>query len=840
MCITLLDRPALLATKEIPYAGHIVAGAEDCIVSFPGKYAAGWDALIREHGGNSVACVFLTTPESGLGKHARDPDAPEKPCYCHRIYGERGHKAFGYSFQLGPPYSEERVAKARANAEAMHGVVLRADASPEERAELEAEAERRYHASGRVAAWGCFWFQEWKEKVRDAVSKGQRLVVIYFPGQTRQGHIEWEQLNDERCNLWDGVGLGGSQKCEVAFLEKMRREEGDAWDFDAVDVADFLQQEFPAESLVDVWHEASGSWKRGYVVRFSVNDAQKLGEKVTTWIVELQDTHERCESRHVRHPTDAIQKVFDVNDPRLLPTFQEAMPEVQFEGLEQCRLSNGDSALALKLVVRDIQTMHRLRDSVLNGNAEVSLHHHLLKIRGDYGIRIDQSNFFRQYEEHLHTLSELTAHQKAKLEELHKHDFVHLSAPPGAGKTFVAIQLALDALSAKRQNKILYVAPFRALGLFFVQWLIKRHHAEVMKGGGDWTRALDDLLRRVILLHAPYMKTVSLSFQAGSLVSVEANVDHFAVALLDEAQSLFSSKQLMNLYHSVQAERKLIISDAAQAAKWHPDVVLTKLVEVKLNEVIRSTKRINAGALAFQANKADQEVPSCGGTDGPPLKTFIFQSKETRHEELREYCSNIKKALWHIIATFPCLGSLHRRVAIIVPDQDFLEELLPPLERELRETFLHRCFRLTSFEESVTYLPIHLQPSQRTPEASGEVLVLDCLDNCRGLEAMMVICVGLDQQIKGMDMSSARARIYVAITRANLMAIVVDRFLPGGWLEFLSTLQLKKDEQFEEQDALKEMSPKAATEIVNQRRASKAAQELKADGHETLDCGLLR
>ena len=331
-----------------------------------------------------------------------------------------------------------------------------------------------------------------------------------------------------------------------------------------------------------------------------------MGEKVTTWTVELQDTHDRYESRHVRHASDAIQKVF--------------------EGLEQVRLSNGNSALELKLLVRDVQIMHRLRDSVLNGNAEVSLNHHL-KIRGGYGIRIDQSNFFCQYEENLHTLSELTAHQKAKLEELDQHKDVHLSAPPGAGKTFVAIQLALDALSAKRQNKILYVAPFPALGLFFVQWLIKRHHAQVIKGGGDWTRALDDLLRRVFLLHAPYTKPISLSFEAGSLVSVEANAKHFSVALLDEAQLLFSSKQLMNFYQSLQADRKLIISDAAQAAKWHPDALFTKLVQVKLNEVIRSTKRINAGALAFQANKIDQEVPSCGGTDGPPLRRLFINPR---------------------------------------------------------------------------------------------------------------------------------------------------------------------------------------------------------------------
>ena len=56
-------------TSDIKYEGKIRSGASACWISFPGKFAAGWDALVAELHGDSVACVFLSTPESGLGKH---------------------------------------------------------------------------------------------------------------------------------------------------------------------------------------------------------------------------------------------------------------------------------------------------------------------------------------------------------------------------------------------------------------------------------------------------------------------------------------------------------------------------------------------------------------------------------------------------------------------------------------------------------------------------------------------------------------------------------------------------------------------------------------------------
>lgn len=47
--------------------------------------------------------------------------------------------------------------------------------------------------------------------------------------------------------------------------------------------------------------------------------------------------------------------------------------------------------------------------------------------------------------------------------------------------------------------------------------------------------------------------------------------------------------------------------------------------QVALSQVVRSTQRIVAGARAFQLSAADAVKSSSLGTDGPPVKSFIFE-----------------------------------------------------------------------------------------------------------------------------------------------------------------------------------------------------------------------
>merc|ERR1712151_563603 len=127
-------------------------------------------------------------------------------------------------------------------ADAMNAVVVSSDSTPEEMRSAEEEALRRWEACGRVAAWGCEWFAQWVPNVHLAASRGQRLTVFYFDGQVGQGKLNWDDLCSDASDPWDGIGLGGSQKCEVAFLERMRAEKGHAYDFEEIDVKEFLER----------------------------------------------------------------------------------------------------------------------------------------------------------------------------------------------------------------------------------------------------------------------------------------------------------------------------------------------------------------------------------------------------------------------------------------------------------------------------------------------------------------------------------------------------------------------------------------------------------------------
>eukprot|EP00665_Eupelagonemidae_sp_cell47_P000822 gene822-3075_t len=75
--------------------------------------------------------------------------------------------------------------------------------------------------AGGGAAWGCAWFAAWKRSVAAAAWRGERLVVYYFRGEKGRGRVAWGDLAAGANDPWDGVGLGGSQKVEVAFLERM-------------------------------------------------------------------------------------------------------------------------------------------------------------------------------------------------------------------------------------------------------------------------------------------------------------------------------------------------------------------------------------------------------------------------------------------------------------------------------------------------------------------------------------------------------------------------------------------------------------------------------------------
>ena len=193
---------ALLSSTKISYPGNIKdAEGSECIVSFPGRYPEGWLECVEGSHDMSVACVFLCDKGDGLGKHAPEDDCQK--CYCKDIYG------------LCPP-----------------GAVPGETADCRNFKSFGYKNKEECDRNGGRPNWGCAWFQKWRDNVEIAVSRKQKLIVYFFPGQVDQGRVKREDL--PMAQLWDGMGLGGSQKGEVAYLDKM------GYPYEMRDVSKFL------------------------------------------------------------------------------------------------------------------------------------------------------------------------------------------------------------------------------------------------------------------------------------------------------------------------------------------------------------------------------------------------------------------------------------------------------------------------------------------------------------------------------------------------------------------------------------------------------------------------
>ena len=110
-------------------------------------------------------------------------------------------------------------------------------------------------------------------------------------------------------------------------------------------------------------------------------------------------------------------------------------------------------------------------------------------------------------------------------------------------------------------------------------------------------------------------------------------------------------------------------------------------------------------------------------------------------------------AILYITRTYPGL-SLHRRVALLVPSEEFLVEFKKHLKEELKTNLGHRNFLLKKSEDAMCFLHAYLLP-QVQAEAEDEVLILDTIRNVAGLEHLFVLSIGLDAKIETTDADRA-------------------------------------------------------------------------------------
>eukprot|EP00913_Durusdinium_trenchii_P017802 g16727.t1 len=375
------------------YPGEFRENAARCVISFPGKYPSGWDALVKGHHDSSIGCVFFTTPgergfgdlvdpgEGGLGDHVQDPEAEEGICYCKAIYGERSWEKFHYLKKVKKENLKEELEKAKVTK--IH--VVEEDlynSSPEKKEEADKEAQQKYEENKRRAPWGCAWFPAWMKNGHKAVEQGQKLQVVFFAGQKGKGKVHWNDLPGSE--LWNGEGLGGSQKGEVAYLDKMWRETNNpAWIYEEIDVMQFLQGEFNLEQEVDA-RDMAKNWRRGHIVGLPVAGAADDKEWVPKWTVQCNKDLEKFESTFLMHTVEPIDKLLkEVGKDNLSRMLEQHLPkgvdlDVMFAS--RCRLENGHAAFAVNVRVPHVKAIHMLRDQVLCGDLEAELNRSLADI----------------------------------------------------------------------------------------------------------------------------------------------------------------------------------------------------------------------------------------------------------------------------------------------------------------------------------------------------------------------------------------------------------------------------------------------------------------------------
>eukprot|EP00928_Gymnodinium_smaydae_P030743 TRINITY_DN22775_c0_g4_i1.p1 TRINITY_DN22775_c0_g4~~TRINITY_DN22775_c0_g4_i1.p1 ORF type:complete len:1701 (+),score=392.27 TRINITY_DN22775_c0_g4_i1:58-5160(+) len=568
----------------------------------------------------------------------------------------------------------------------------------------------------------------------------------------------------------------------------------------------------------------------------------------------------------------------------------------------EVRVEASDGGVFVSSVARDVGVMRQLRDRVLSGDFDSALQ----ALRGESAVilRADRSQLAEEYEQGVLSLERLTPHQREKLRECgvvgdddgglvsdvpscngsatngcseNLSAGVHLKAPAGAGKTFVALHRALATLRAGEAEaaRVLWVSRNAALAYFAAAWICRRlrdaderrrllgsFHV-LFEPFEDGPRAACLLGRRVgfrwVAGAAGGSGTAAGESEEEELkrrrIADDAGRQAPAYTLLavDEAHHLYSRANVRNLVESyITPDRttRLLLSDLSQSL-GHDVPYPEGLREVILHEVVRCSKRIVAGAMAFQLGGEEKLLTLCHhDSAGPPLKSFLFDVSPGGVSFYRCYAENTLRALQHVVSVFPDF-SLHNRVALVVPDKRFMMEFREELQSLLNSYFGKRRLTLVSAKKASALVgeSVALETSPKLlnndacasgsacePDAvlcdddqdqneDGEWLLYDSIDQMDGLERLIVIGIGLDSAIGNDDQQEkkekqegavleTRSMLYRAITRSHLMVIIVNEFLRGGWLEFLGSVRLKECESFDSKAELAQSETKAVEGVV--------------------------
>eukprot|EP00438_Fugacium_kawagutii_P015121 Skav214612 [mRNA] locus=scaffold57:1027803:1034922:- [translate_table: standard] len=653
-------------------------------------------------------------------------------------------------------------------------------------------------------------FQEaWESLISKHNEDSVACVFLDDPEHGLGHHHHPDPQNPEKC-LCEEIYGKRDYKALGYLLEKkpLTERERQTWVERAEAMhahLEFLDTQFKLGDSVEAFWDDNNTFVKAAILQAPDTES---GERDMTWRVQCKKSGSAFDTIRVRHTTDIFEKLLMEFGEEGLKELCENAIGIKVQAVEETRLATGAPCLAVQLVQR-IQDAHRLRDCVLSDDAKLALTLNQAlaeKLGVSEELAVHKTLFFEEYAKSLLKFSELTEHQKEKLQEMisFPKENIHLIAPAGGGKTFVALRYVLtmiNKLGSSSRGKILYVSPNRALIYHFIQWLLT--HAKHMQKSVSKVDDMNHLLHSLVVMHAPDTTLMNVRVRDGAIVLEPCftEPEDFSLAVFDEAHETLRENN--QIFEFVRAQRKILLSDLSQSSVL--DNRYPAMRQVTLTQVVRSTKRVVLGANAFRMD--DGNPVSCLGTTGPPLKSFLFEAQGDQ-EPFLQFAIHTMKALWHLVCTYPSV-QLDQHVALLVPDMNFRDNFKPHLLQAFTQKFCPSGnVRLLSFEESLCYLPGCAHRSR-----GEDKLILDSDQSAKGLEMLFVVCIGLDSRIEGHGDNVTRARLYHALTRAQLQALVVDNVVRGGWLEYLTTLKLKGD-RFTEPVAAAETRKGAATNIV--------------------------
>ena len=307
----------------------------------------------------------------------------------------------------------------------------------------------------------------------------------------------------------------------------------------------------------------------------------------------------------------------------------------------------------VKICVSDVAYLQVLRDQVLLGDFDKQLSAALGRRGKPPRIRADRSDFAERIQRCYLGLFQLTPHQQSALESCEGKTHVHAVAPAGAGKTFVALAEALRTTEAG--GSVLFIARNPALTYFVGKWA----RARLMRMGMSSRKRRGIMARLHVLFDASKLgfedDTLKRFTERDGRLEPEdapAPASGYDMVIVDEAHHVYRDERFRGRAESYVREgtatRRWLLSDISQSRG--KDIEYPGGMErVVLKEIVRSTKRIVAGAMVFQLG--DEEGSTCCHNNlsaGAPLKSFIYDAPADEADRTKACAAQVMRALLHL------------------------------------------------------------------------------------------------------------------------------------------------------------------------------------------------